>query len=326
MTALSKAHALRLYATMLRIRLCEESLVAPILQGAIRCPAHLYTGQEAVAVGLCAALTRRDYIFGNHRSHGHYLAKGGDLNALVAEMFGKTTGCSGGRGGSMHVIAPRVGFLGSAPIVAGTIALAVGAALAAAIRRDGRVTVSFFGDGATDEGVFYEALNFAALRRLPLIFVCENNFYSTHLPIQECRAEPRIARTAPALGVTGLRVDGNDVGRVYAAARAAVARCRRGQGPVLMECLTYRLRGHVGPDDNVQGQHTDIRPLSEIARWRRKDPLVRCERELRRRYGCTPATFARLRARLQREIEAAHAFARRSPYPRARDLKRHVFV
>ena len=164
-----------LYRTMLRIRLSEESLIEPILKGDIRTPCHLYSGQEAIATGLCATLIQDVYVFGCHRSHGHYLAKGGSLQAMMAEIYCKETGCSHGRGGSMHLIDPEVGMMGAAPIVAGTISLAVGAALASSIRKDGRVSVSFFGDGATGEGVLYESINFAALKKLPVIFACENN-------------------------------------------------------------------------------------------------------------------------------------------------------
>lgn len=316
---------IRLYRAMLRIRLCEESLVDPIAQGHIRCPVHLHTGEEAVAAGVCAALARRDWAFGNHRSHGHFLAKGGNLEALIAEVYGKAEGCSGGRGGSMHVIDPSNGFLGSVPIVAGTISLATGAALASKIRGDGRVTVSFFGDGATNEGVFYESINFAALHRLPIIYACENNLYSTHLSIRECRAETDIARTVLPFGLQGARIDGNDVLKVYAAVRRAVAECRRGRGPFFFEFLTYRFRGHVGPDDNIQGAHTDIRPQAEIERWRRRDPLALFERFLVRNNICPAARLAAWRAELRRRIERAHARARRAPYPPVASLKAHVF-
>ena len=176
----SKSLLEKLYRIMVRIRFCEESFVQPILAREVLCPCHLYSGEEAIAVGICASLNDEDYVFGNHRSHGHYLAKGGGMNQLVAEIYTRETGCSGGRGGSMHLIDVEKGMLGSAPIVAGTISLAMGAALASSIRKDNRVTVSFFGDGATGEGVLYESLNFAALKKLPIIFACENNFYATH--------------------------------------------------------------------------------------------------------------------------------------------------
>lgn len=263
---------------MLRIRLCEESFVAPILNGEVHTPCHLYSGEEAIAVGICSALSTDDYIFGNHRSHGHFLAKGGSMKEMAAEIYCRVEGCSKGRGGSMHLIAPDIGMLGSAPIVAGTISLAVGAALASSIRDDGRrVAVSFFGDGATGEGVLYESLNFAALKKLPIIFACENNMYATHMPIRECRVNQPISRIAEPFGIEIHAVDGNDVLKVHEASQKAVESCRRGNGPVFMEFMTYRFRGHVGPDDNIQGSHTDIRPKEEIAVWMENDPIKKFE-------------------------------------------------
>ena len=306
---------LGLFRTMVRIRLCEESFVEPILAGEILCPVHLYTGQEAVAAGVCAALRKEDYIFGNHRSHGHYLAKGGGMREMVAEVYCRETGCSRGRGGSMHLVDPSVGMMGSAPIVAGTVSLAMGAALAAKIRGDGRVAVSFFGDGASGEGVLCEALNFAALEKLPLLFVCENNFYSTHLPIDEIRVSRRIFELAIPFGVSSRRVDGNDALAVHEAAREAVGLCRKGKGPVFLEFTTYRMRGHVGPDDNVQGTHTDIRPQAEIEKWRRKDPIRRMERHILRNRIASRAELAEIRAAAEEEVRDAHEFARRSPFP-----------
>ncbi len=182
-----KAFLRDLYKTMLRIRVCEESFVDPILKGEIKCPVHLYTGEEAVATGVCANLDNKDYVFGGHRSHGHYLAKGGDMKRMVAEIYGKETGCAKGRGGSMHIVDTKVGMMGAVPIVAGTVSIATGSALASKIRKEKRVAVSFFGDGAVGEGVLHESLNFAALKKLPIIFACENNFYSTHMPIREIR-------------------------------------------------------------------------------------------------------------------------------------------
>ncbi|MFX1266207.1 MAG: thiamine pyrophosphate-dependent dehydrogenase E1 component subunit alpha [Promethearchaeota archaeon] len=211
-----------LYQTMLRIRLCEESLVDPIINGQIRTPCHLCSGQEAIATGVCAALEKEDYVFGTHRSHGHFIAKGGRIDEMVAEIFGKSTGCSHGRGGSMHLIDPDCGMMGAAPIVAGTISLAVGAALAASIRQDRRVAVAFFGDGASNEGALFESMNVAALRRLPIIFVCENNLYSTHMPIRDCRPDKPIHHMARALDMAGHSIDGNDVMAVYAAATDGV--------------------------------------------------------------------------------------------------------
>jgi TPP-dependent pyruvate/acetoin dehydrogenase alpha subunit len=323
--SISNVKLKELYTSMLRIRYCEESFVEPILTREVRCPVHLCTGQEAVAAGVCAALKKEDYIFGNHRSHGHYLAKGGGMKELVAEVYGKETGCSRGRGGSMHLVDPSVGMLGSAPIVAGTISLALGAALASTIRKDKRVTVSFFGDGATGEGVLCESLNFAALRSLPIIFACENNLYSTHLSIHEIRVSSRIYEIAKPFGEQSFRVDGNDVLQVYARANEAVELCRKGKGPVFLEFLTYRMHGHVGPDDNIQGAHTDIRPKKEIAQWRKKDPIVRLEHLLLKKKAMTRDALDRTKKAVEQEVADAHVFARNSPFPNKEDLNRYVF-
>jgi acetoin:2,6-dichlorophenolindophenol oxidoreductase subunit alpha len=317
---------IKLYVAMLRIRLCEESFVEPILTGEVGCPCHLYSGQEAIAVGICAALTEKDYIFGNHRSHGHYLAKGGSMDELAAEIFCRETGCSRGRGGSMHLITPRVGMLGSAPIVGGTISLAMGAALAAAIRKDGRVSVSFFGDGATGEGVLYECMNFAALKKLPILFVCENNMYATHMPIRECRVARDIFEIAGPFGIESRQIDGNDILEVYEAGLSAVERCRNGDGPVFLECLTYRFRGHVGPDDNIQGTHTDIRPPKEIDFWLKKDPIGRFEQYLLSCGSTTEEDLDKIQKEIQREVVNAHAFARKSAFPAVEELQTYVFA
>lgn len=321
----SKEQLVDFYTNMMRIRLCEEGFVEPILNKEIRCPVHLCTGQEAVAVGICSALENDDYIFGNHRSHGHYLAKGGRMRELVAEVFCRETGCSRGRGGSMHLIDPSVGMMGSVPIVAGTIALAMGAALAAQIRNDRRVAVSFFGDGATGEGVLCESLNFAALRKLPVIFVCENNLYSTHLPIDEIRVSQKIYELGIPFGEQSHRLDGNDVLEVHRAARKAVDLCRRGKGPVFLECLTYRMHGHVGPDDNIQGAHTDIRPPKEIEKWRKKDPIKKLERHILKNRIASRKELEEIHAQAENEVRDAHNFARNSSFPREEELSLHVY-
>ena len=321
----SKEFLRQLYRTMLRIRLCEESFIAPILNGDVHCPVHLYSGEEAVAVGICASLNETDYIFGNHRSHGHFLAKGGSMNELTAEIYCKETGCSRGRGGSMHLIDPDVGMLGAAPIVAGTISLSLGAALAASIRKDNRVAVCFFGDGATGEGVLYESLNFAALRKLPIVFVCENNLYATHMPVRECRVENSIYKIAEPFCIESSSIDGNDVLKVYEAGQKAIDKCRAGEGPVFLECLTYRFRGHVGPDDNIQGSHTDIRPKEEVKKWFQKDPIKLFENYLSQNKLVDEDALDALRRQVQEEVDDAHIFAKNSPVPDRRELTRDVY-
>ena len=225
----------------------------------------------------------------------------------------------------MHLIDPSIGMMGSVPIVGGTIALAVGAALASSIRDDRRVAVSFFGDGATGEGVLCESLNFAALKKLPVVFVCENNLYSTHLPIDEIRVSRKIHELGIPFGEQSRRVDGNDALEVYRAARKAVDLCRKCRGPVFLECLTYRMRGHVGPDDNIQGTHTDIRPAAEIERWRKKDPIRKLKRHILKERIASPGELEEIRREADLEVLDALAFARGSEFPREDEVGRHVF-
>ncbi|MCK4781652.1 thiamine pyrophosphate-dependent dehydrogenase E1 component subunit alpha [Candidatus Parcubacteria bacterium] len=321
----SKEFLEKLYKMMLKIRFCEESFVDPILKKEIQCPVHLYSGEEAIAAGVCAALTEKDYVFGNHRSHGHYLAKGGDIKELIAEIYCKETGCSKGRGGSMHIIAPEKGFLGAAPIVAGTIPLAVGSALASKIRKQEAVSVSFFGDGATGEGVLYESLNFAALKKLPVIFICENNFYSTHLHIRECRPPAPIYKIAQPFGISSIQVDGNDVLKIFKIAEKAVRLCRQGKGPFFIEFLTYRLRGHVGPDDNIQGSRADIRPAKEVEEWKRKDPVKRFEKFILENKILEETKIQEIKKQIQDEVKQAHNFAKQSPNPLKEQVNKYVF-
>jgi len=310
-----------MYATMLKIRLFEERAGDLVTADEVRTPCHLYIGQEAVATGVCAALEKTDYVWGGHRSHGHYLAKGGDLRAMMAELFGKRTGCSKGRGGSMHLFAGEVGILGTVPLVAATIPLAVGAGLASKLRNDHRVSVSFFGDGATDEGHFHESLNLAALYRLPVVFVCENNFYSSHMHLLEHRADDNIYRAGEAHGVQGVRLDGNDVVAVYQAAAEAVHRARVGEGPTLLECRTYRWRGHVGPGWDMD---VGVKRKDELKEWMPKDPIARARARLLE-LGLTEADMRPMELAIREQIEEAIAFARESPYPAQSELLEHVF-
>jgi len=225
----------------------------------------------------------------------------------------------------MHIIAPEMGMIGSAPIVAGTIPLALGAALASKIRKEKTVTVSFFGDGAAGEGVLYESLNFAALKKLPIIFACENNFYSTHMPIKECRPENNFFEIGKPFCIESYRVDGNDALKVYEVSKQAVGQCRKGQGPVLIEFITYRMRGHVGPDDNIQGTHRDIRPKEEIEKWKKKDPIRRLETFLIKEKIFRKDTLERIDREVEKEVEEAHQFAKASPDPNPNELTRYVF-
>jgi TPP-dependent pyruvate/acetoin dehydrogenase alpha subunit len=321
----TKDFLLSLYQMMIRIRFCEESFVPPILDGTIKCPVHLYSGQEAIAVGVSANLTHSDKVFGNHRSHGHFLAKGGPVSQLVAEVFCKESGCSRGRGGSMHLVDPSIGFLGAAPIVAGTVSLALGAALGNKIKGNDSIAVTYFGDGATGEGVLYEAMNFASIYKLPLLFVCENNYYATHMPLREIRSRESIYEVALPFDIKAERGDGNDILEVYEMAKKAVFHCRGGKGPFFLEFETYRLRGHVGPDDNVQGHHTDIRPLGEVEAWRKKDPISRFRQYLLETKKVSRVALDRVDKEIEAEIAEAHELAINSQNPDVKELGKYVF-
>jgi len=308
---------LGLLRSMLLIRRVEERIAEGIVSGEILCPCHLYIGQEAVAVGVCAALWVDDFVFSTHRSHGHYLAKGGHVDALVSEAYCRESGCSGGWGGSMHIVDPAVGLPGSSAIVAGTIPLAVGAALAFATRKEDRVSVAFFGDGATNEGVLYESMNFAALRSLPVLFVCENNLYSTHLPIDKCLADTDIAKKATAFGVPAVKVDGNDVLAVAKAARAVIDCARTGGGPSFIECLTYRWRGHVGPNYDVE---KGLRTRGELDAWMRRCPIKELEDRLLRQDSATADDIAAVRKDVEETVAHAIERARASRFPTGTQL------
>ena len=311
-----------MYLTMLRIRILEDNIVELLNNAEIVCPVHLYAGQEAIATGVCANLHKEDYVFSTHRSHGHYIAKGGDIKALVAELYGRITGCSHGRGGSMHLAAPEVGLPGSSAIVAGTIPLAVGAALAFSLQKKRNVAVAFFGDGATNEGAFYESLNIASLKKLPVVFVCENNLYSTHMPISSCLADTDIHKKAEIFNMPGIRIDGNNIVDVFKTAKKAIKNARQGTGPVLLECMTYRWRGHVGPNFDID---KGLRSREELEQWMGKCPIKRMEALLTRHNILSPETIMEIYAQVGKEVEEAIIFAKESPYPDANELMNNVY-
>lgn len=314
---------LRFFAAMVKCRRVEEK-TADLFEGKeIRCPVHLYLGQEAVAVGVCTALRREDYVFGNHRSHGHYIAKGGELRPLFAEFLGKETGCACGRGGSMHLIDVSRGILGTTPIVAAGIPMAVGAALASSLKKDGKVSVAFFGDGATEEGAFHESMNLASLWSLPVVFVCENNFYASHLPLSARRRKDNLFESGVPYAMPSARVNGNDVRSVYAHASAAVDHARRGCGPSFIECRTYRWRGHVGP---AWEWNLGIRSREEVEEWMARCPIRALENDLLSSGAVRPEDLEEIRLRIDAEIEDAVTFARESPYPPAETLLRNVYL
>ena len=301
-----------LYVAMRRIRRVEETIAALYPEQEIRCPTHLSIGQEAGAAGVCLGLRTSDTAVSTHRCHAHYLAKGGDMRAMFAELYGKATGCCGGKGGSMHLTAPEVGMLGASAIVGGSVPLAVGTALAAKMAGTDEVAVAFFGDAAMEQGVTHESLALAALRRLPVLFVCENNLYATNTPLRTRQAGSDLAERAAGHWLPGVSVNGSDVIAVYRAARAAVERARRGDGPTLIEVKTYRFREHVGPNYDID---LGYRTQAELDRWMAREPVGALARRLER-VGVLPASRrAELDAQVEAEIADAVAFAKSSPFP-----------
>lgn len=311
-----------MYLSMLRIRRAEEVIAELVAAGEILCPCHLYIGQEAVAVGICSSLNDSDWVYSTHRSHGHFLAKGGGLKSMFAELYCREDGCSRGRGGSMHLACPEKGLPGSSAIVAGTIPLAAGSALAFSMRGEPSVAVAFFGDGAANEGVFYETLNFASLKKLPVIFVCENNLYSTHLHVSQCLAGTDIYKKASVFNMPGVRVDGNNILEVYDAGRAMVASARNSGGPALIECMTYRWKGHVGPNDDID---KGLRSRRELLHWKRRCPVAAFRKLLIGNGVIDDAGAGKLERGIDTEIQEAVAAARGARQPAGRDLLKNTY-
>ena len=301
------------------IRRFEEGAEQQYMRGLIHGTMHLSIGQEASAVGICMPLTDADCITSTHRGHGHCIAKGADVGRMFAEFFGKEDGYCHGRGGSMHIADPSKGNLGANGIVGGGIPIAVGAALSAKRRKTNNVVISFFGDGANNEGAFHEALNMASVWKLPVIFVCENNRYGMSTSTERSTAVPNVADRAVAYAMPGVIVDGNDFAAVAQASFEAVERARRGEGPTLIESKTYRIRGHSRSDRNR------YRTKEEIESWQARDPIVAFEKELLALGLLTEDEARAVEAEAEREIEAAVAFASASPAPKTADLTRYVY-
>lgn len=313
-----------MHRDLLRLRITEEALAARYREQEMRTPAHFGTGQEAVAVGVCHALRADDVVFSHHRSHNHYLARGGDVYALAAELYGRADGCSGGRGGSVHLTARDKGFIASSAILGETIAAAVGAALAFQMDRADRAAITFFGEGALDEGSFYEALNYAAIKKLAVLFVCENNLYATESPLDVRQATGTdLCERARAFKADAARIDGNDVRAVYRAAHAAVASLRSGGGPYFLECMTYRWREHVGPMFDHELQRT-YRSQQELDEWMERCPVKRSGERLVHYGLATTDTLEQWRAATDAEVAVAVEQARSAAWPDSSTLLQRV--
>lgn len=319
-STLTKDQLLKLYREMVNIRRTEEQLARSYQMGQIPGACHTYIGQEAVAVGVCAHLTHQDVVFSTHRGHGHALAKGVPPREVIAELFGRVTGCSRGRGGSMHLFSPEVGLMGTTGIVGPNILQATGAGYSFKLKKTNNVSVGFFGDGAMNNGAFHEGLNMAAIWDLPVIYVCENNMYATEVPFNYATRNTNVAERARTYGMPGIQVDGNDVLAVYEAAAAAVDRARSGLGPTLIEARTYRTRPH------AEGMRdAGYRTQDEIDEWKHRDPIVTLRRGVVERGIATEEEFDAIDEEIKAIVAEAVEFASNSPYPDPATATDHVF-
>ncbi len=315
----ARDEALRLYETMSLIRAFDQRVANLVLKGAFSGVGHLYVGQEAVATGVCAVLRDDDYMTSNHRGHGHCLAKGVDPNEMMAELFGRTGGTSRGKGGSMHIADFRRGMLGANGIVGAGLPIACGAALTAKVTKSGRIAVAFFGDGASNIGMFHEALNLASVWHLPVVFVCENNRYGEATPVEYALSVEHVVERAPGYNMPGLRADGQDVLDVLAKARWAVDHARSGAGPVLLECDTYRYFGH------FVGDPAKYRSADEVEWYRARDCIVRFGEYLAKEHRVTQKQLDAAAEAAERRMDEAVAFAEASPVPDVSEITSGVY-
>lgn len=315
-----KTKLIEMYTCMLQIRYFEEKVFELYGQNLVPGTIHLYAGEEAVAVGVCSNLRRDDYIISTHRGHGHCIAKGADLGKTMAEILGKKTGYCKGKGGSMHIADFSIGMLGATAVVGAGIPIASGAGLSIKLRRTDQVAACFFGDGASNQGTFHEGINLAATWALPVLFVCENNLYAMGTRQSQVMLTENVADRAAAYGIPGVTVEGNDVLAVYEATRTAVERARAGKGPTLIECKTYRHKGHSRVDPAA------YRPKQEVQQWLQKDPIVRFRAWLFETQTLTEAEAKNIERAVTAAIDEAVKFATESPYPAPEEALEDVYA
>lgn len=312
---LQRETLISMYQTMYKIREFEKAVVDLFSQDLIRGAAHVYLGEEAVASGACHALEKDDYIVSTHRGHGHCIAKGGKVHKMMAEILGKSTGYCKGKGGSMHIADLKCGILGANGIVGAGIPIATGAGMTSWIKKDNKVTLCFFGDGASNQGTFHESINMAAVFRLPVVFICENNHYAVFTSTEKALSVENISDRSVAYGIPGYSIDGNDVIEVFSTVSNAVKRARAGKGPSLIECKTYRWFGHfVGDPENYRSKE-------EVKKWKtKKDPIEMYKKKLIKEGMVENKKFSRIENEIQKEIEDAKNFAKNSPEPEDKEL------
>jgi TPP-dependent pyruvate/acetoin dehydrogenase alpha subunit len=318
-----KSNSKELYFSMLRIRMVEERIAELYLEQEMRCPVHLSIGQEAVAVGVCEHLDREDIVMSAHRAHAHYLAKGGDLKSMIAELYGKSTGCAMGKGGSMHLVDLHSGFFAAVPIVGSTIPIAVGVAWAFKLKKSSRIATVFLGDGATEEGVFFESLDFASLKNVPILFVCENNLYSVYSQLNVRQSPVRkLSALAETHGIKSFNGDGNNIDQVSEITKKAVKYIKSNNAPVFMELDTFRWLEHCGPntDDDL-----GYRKKGELDEWKKRDPIESYKSLIIENHKITEKDIKENIDSISTEIDEAFKFAKESPFPDQSLLNQHIY-
>jgi TPP-dependent pyruvate/acetoin dehydrogenase alpha subunit len=316
--------SLSLFAQMYRIRAVEEEIALRYPQGEMRCPVHLSIGQEVIPAVFADCICATDFAVSTHRGHAHYLAKGGNLNAMIAEIYGKATGCAKGKGGSMHLIDLAVNFMGTSAIVGNSIPVGVGLALSAQLKKTDQISCIFLGDGAVEEGVFYESVNFAAVRKLPVLFICENNLYSVYSPLHVRQPQGRsISKMVEGMGIKVATGEGANLISCYQTMRDAVNAVREGQGPYFLEFATYRWREHCGHNfDNDIGYRSE----DEFLAWQECDPLTRLERELKQSEPEIQLKLIEIKSSIKAELQTSFEEAKSAPFPDASEAYKEVYA
>lgn len=321
---MNKKQKIELLYSMIRMRMVEEKIANKYSEQEMRCPVHLSIGQEAIASGICLNLEKKDQVLSAHRSHFHYLAKGGNLKKMISEIYGKETGCAGGKGGSMHLIDINAGLVAAVPIVGSTIPIGVGLAWANKLDKSKRIVVIFFGEGATEEGVFYESINFAALHSLPVLFVCENNYYSVYSNLKKRQPKNRkIFNVVKSMGIESLNLDGNDVESVFLETKKLIKKIRYNKKPFLMELSTYRILEHCGPnnDDNL-----NYRTQKEIAYWKKKCPIENYKKKLLKQKIINKEYLDKINIKIDLEIKDSFKYAQESKFPQSSKLFKNIYA